>query len=353
MKTIKIDKTQWAAGLDRLRESYRLIGPAPEKNYHVFKSLETGQKPDLNCQNTRLSPKALVFPQSEPMMTFTLDEKQPDHHIMKAVATDDAPRAVLGIRPCDAKALKLVHLNFDTPEYKDPYWLVPYLATTFVGLACDQPCSACFCTSTDCGPYHETGLDVLLSDGGDHFVAKVLTEKGESLLTAGGWTQAIDAPDIWSIRRQAAEAAIVTHLETDRLGQIDLLALHGADFWEDIAFACINCGACTYVCPTCWCFDIQDQVHGTAGKRMRQWDSCMFPIFTVHTTGHNPRDSKTQRVRQRFMHKLKYFVEKYDQGIMCVGCGRCVRYCPVNIDIRKVCGLMNSFGSDQSCDMQA
>ena len=86
---------------------------------------------------------------------------------------------------------------------------------------------------------------------------------------------------------------------------------------------------------------------------MKNWDSCMFPIFTVHTTGHNPRDTKTQRVRQRFMHKLKYFVDKYQTGIMCVGCGRCVRQCPVNIDIRRVCELMNSFKPADTCAVQA
>ena len=85
---------------------------------------------------------------------------------------------------------------------------------------------------------------------------------------------------------------------------------------------------------------------------MKNWDSCMFPIFTVHTTGHNPRETKTQRVRQRFMHKLKYFVDKYQTGIMCVGCGRCVRQCPVNIDIRRVCALMNSFKPADACAAQ-
>ena len=81
--------------------------------------------------------------------------------------------------------------------------------------------------------------------------------------------------------------------------------------------------------------------------RIRNWDSCMFPLFTLHGSGHNPRDTKIHRVRQRFMHKLKYYVDKYDSGIQCVGCGRCVRHCPVNIDIRRVCELMNSYGADQ------
>ncbi|MGA2937401.1 MAG: 4Fe-4S dicluster domain-containing protein, partial [Syntrophobacteraceae bacterium] len=100
--------------------------------------------------------------------------------------------------------------------------------------------------------------------------------------------------------------------------------------------ACINCGACTFVCPTCWCFDIQDEVCGDKGERLRLWDSCMFPLFTLHGSGHNPRSQKTQRVRQRFMHKLKYYQDKYNSGPACVGCGRCVQACPVNIDIRQV-----------------
>jgi heterodisulfide reductase subunit C len=130
------------------------------------------------------------------------------------------------------------------------------------------------------------------------------------------------------------------------------MALHGADFWEDISFACINCGTCTFSCPTCWCFDIQDETYGKKGVRMRNWDSCMFPIFSVHTTGHNPRDTKLARLRQRFMHKLKYFVDKYDKGIMCVGCGRCVRQCPVNIDIRNISKLMNNLASEAKCAVQ-
>jgi sulfhydrogenase subunit beta (sulfur reductase) len=353
----RIAKDEWGGGLAKLAEGHRLFAPVKEKGsygpkaYHNFKALADGELPDLTLGNTRLSAKSLVFPQSEAMFTYSLDESKADHHILKEVPADDTPRVVLGIRPCDAKALAMVRMNFDTPEYKDPYWLRLYEATTFVGLACDAPCNACFCTSTDCGPYHEEGLDILLSAEGEGFAAKALTEKGEQLLAAAGWEQTSDL-DL-DARKTAAEARISSRIDTDRLAELDLLDLHGADFWEDVAFACINCGTCTYLCPTCWCFDIQDEVFHQEGKRLRQWDSCMFPIFTVHTTGHNPRDTKTQRVRQRFMHKLKYFVDKYEKGIMCVGCGRCVRHCPVNIDIRKVAGLMNSYGSDAAKTVKA
>jgi ferredoxin len=248
--------------------------------------------------------------------------------------------------------MALVKMNFDTDTYKDPYWINLYNATTFVGLACDDPCQSCFCTSTGCGPYHEEGLDVLLVDGKDHYLAKVLTDKGEALIAAAGWSDVVDKTDRVAEQKAAAEAGIASRISTDCLAKADTLALHGADFWDDVAFACINCGTCTFVCPTCWCFDIQDETHGNKGRRIRNWDSCMFPIFTVHTTGHNPRESKTQRVRQRFMHKLKYFVDKYDAGVMCVGCGRCIRQCPVNIDIRHVSELMNNLASENICAVQ-
>ena len=255
------------------------------------------------------------------------------------------------MRPCDAKAMVLVHMNFDNGDYQDPYWLNLYNATTFVGLACDTPCRTCFCTTAGCGPYHEEGLDLLLSDQGDHYLAKVITDKGEALADKAGWTTDGDAKAMVDASA-AAEGKITASIETDRLQALGTLDLHGADFWEDISFSCINCGTCTFVCPTCWCFDIQDEVYGKKGVRMRNWDSCMFPIFTVHTTGHNPRDTKLARLRQRFMHKLKYFVDKYDKGIMCVGCGRCVQQCPVNIDIRKVSQTMNSLDAENFCAVQ-
>ncbi|NNG01825.1 MAG: 4Fe-4S dicluster domain-containing protein [Desulfobacteraceae bacterium] len=353
MKVIKIDKKDWAKGIKALHKAYGLIGPVKEKEYFTFQVLSGGTIPDLEFRNTRLSPKAVVFPQSEDMFEYSLDDSREDHHLLKEVEKDYSPRVVFGIRPCDAKALELVKMNFDTDEYKDPYWLNLYEATTFVGMACDSPCSTCFCTTAGTGPYHEEGLDVLMADNGDSYLAKLLTDKGEKLATSAGWADSAGKSDVLAAKKTAAEAKIVSTVSTEALSGKDALELYNADFWEDVSFACINCGTCTYVCPTCWCFDIQDEVHGKSGKRMRTWDSCMFPIFTVHTTGHNPRATKLQRVRQRFMHKLKYFVDKYDKGIMCVGCGRCVRQCPVNIDIRRVCETMNSFGSDNTCAVQS
>jgi len=348
MKIFSISKDNWSNGLARLAESYHLFGPVKDAEFYNFKELAKGQSPDFDFLNTRLSAKSIIYPQSEALLDYSLDESREDHHIMKEVDADYSPRAVIGIRPCDAKAFVLVGHNFDTSEYKDPYWIRAREATTLVGLACDAPCSSCFCTTAGCGPYHEEGLDVLLVDAGNDYLAKVLTDKGQKLMQAAGWKTEADvdaAGRKLEAQKQAAASKIAASVRTDNLREIDTTELYNAPFWEEVSFACINCGTCTFLCPTCWCFDMQDENLGKSGVRMRNWDSCMFPLFTQHGSGHNPRGTKLHRVRQRFMHKLKYYVDKYDVGIQCVGCGRCIRSCPVNIDIRRVCEYMNSYGS--------
>jgi ferredoxin len=344
MKVLKIDKGKWDAGLEALKKTYALFGPKKINQSFEFKELQNNETPDLTGLNTRLSAKELIYPQSQAMFTYTLDENEADHHIMKPVEGKMTKRAVIGIRPCDADAFLLVQRNFDTPEYKDPYWIEAYESTVLVGLACTDPCGTCFCTSAGSGPANEKGLDVLLVDAGDHFIAKAVTEKGDALLSASSWSDPMDAGDAEKAieaARSTAEKKITSFVKTETLRSMDSMAIYNAPFWEDVSFSCINCGTCTFVCPTCWCFDIQDETHKKKGVRMRNWDSCMFPLFSLHGSGHNPRGEKVQRVRQRFMHKLKYYVDKYDNGIMCVGCGRCVRSCPVNIDIRRVCERIN------------
>jgi formate hydrogenlyase subunit 6/NADH:ubiquinone oxidoreductase subunit I len=343
MKVINIDKQKWAGGVESLRKGYRLFGPVKEDDAsYNFKELKKEELPELAYGNTKLSPKSVVFPPSEAMFTYTLDESKENHHILQDVKKDYSPRAVLGIRPCDAKAVSLVKMNFDTKEYRDPYWMNAFEATTFVGLACDTPCDTCFCTTAGCGPFNEEGLDVLLVDNGSSYIAKAMTEKGEKLLSSAGFADAGDEAPI-AAKKAAAEAKVSASIVTDKLSEKVIMDLYDAPFWEEVAFSCINCCTCTYACPTCWCFDIQDENKGSEGVRMRNWDSCMTPLFTLHGSGHNPRSNKHQRVRQRFMHKLKYFLDKYQKGIMCVGCGRCVQQCPVNIDIRKVSSIMNEY----------
>ena len=337
-----ISKTEFNEWLKELRKSFELVGPVAQGDQMNFAPLPEGTTPDLSFQNTRLSPKALVQPQSERMFEFTLNPEDPEAYILKEKAQKEDRRLLVGIRPCDARAYDLVQLNFITPDYQDPWWKKGRERLILMGLGCSNPCSTCFCTSTGGGPFDTAGLDLLLTDFGESYLVQSCNEKGEGLLkgSPGKTASGEDQKEAARIKEQA-EKAITTQVPTDRLKDQPLLELFNAPFWDEVQFSCINCGTCTYLCPTCWCFDIQDEVKGVQGTRLRNWDSCMFPLFTLHGSGHNPRGEKLQRVRQRFMHKLKYYVDKYGNGVACVGCGRCVQFCPVNIDIRRVCQLMN------------
>jgi ferredoxin len=340
-----IKKTELADFVDRLMEKHRVYAPVRQQDMTDFQEISTADQVDLSFANTTLSPKSIILPQSEVMFEFNLDRTSEQAGILHEIETDHFPRIIFGIRPCDAKAFHLLDLNFNTPSQRDPWWVRRRQITTLVGLGCNTPCPTCFCTSVGSGPFATEGLDLLLIDGDDELVIQVITEKGQGLLNdLGVEAEASGAKkEVVSALQESSLQSIKSVVPTEGLKQHEANALFNADFWEEVQFPCINCGVCTFVCPTCWCFDIQDEVFKGNGLRLRNWDSCMFTLFTLHGSGHNPRSQKLQRVRQRFMHKLKYFPDKYHKGVACVGCGRCVQQCPVNIDIRQVFLLMNDF----------
>ena len=121
--------------------------------------------------------------------------------------------------------------------------------------------------------------------------------------------------------------SIQTDGKPEKLGEI-----FEADYWETVSNKCLGCGICTFLCPTCYCFDITDEKWGVSGERIRSWDSCMYPEYTIHASGYNPRPARKNRLRNRFYHKFKYYPDLYNM-FGCTGCGRCIRHCPVNIDI--------------------
>jgi sulfhydrogenase subunit beta (sulfur reductase) len=344
MSEIFVEKDGLKKSVERLMERYRVFGPVFQGQYHECTQLGQVSDLDLTFQNTRLSPKGLFHPHSDRMFTYSLKKDDPETSILKEAPQDYSPRVVVGIRPCDAKAFQLDDVNFDTDTFKDPWWVKRRECTTLVGLACNEPCNTCFCTTMGTGPFDSAGLDVLLVEVGDGYMAEPLTDKGRALLKDAELKEAASA----EVKGKAADLKKTAEQSLGKLFSMEAIAaresseLFNAAFWEEVQFACINCGTCTFLCPTCWCFDIQDEVCGDQGDRLRLWDSCMFPLFTHHGSGHNPRSQKLQRVRQRFMHKLKYYQDKYHRGAACVGCGRCVTHCPVNIDIRQVAQLMSA-----------
>lgn len=343
MSDIYIAKEKLPETVAQLTGSHRVVGPVWKGSYHEFDLLGTNNELDLSYRNTRLSPKALFHPHSERMFRFNLEKESPDAGVLKEVPKDYSPRVILGIRPCDAYAFKLDDRNFISDKFQDPWWAKRREATTLVGLACNEPCATCFCTSAGTGPFDTAGLDALLVDLGEGYLFEAVTEKGRVLAETIQAAEPVPqgAGELAAARKKAAEERLGTQFDLEPVKQKSMTELFEAPFWDEVQFSCINCGTCTFLCPTCWCFDIQDEVYKGQGERIRIWDSCMFPLFTLHGSGHNPRSNKVQRVRQRFMHKLKYYPDKYADGIACVGCGRCVQHCPVNIDIRQVARLMS------------
>lgn len=334
-------KDKLDAFLSKLGEGRDVFCPQQTDGKTVWAAAEGAGDVTWEFQNTQMSPKDYFFPQTECMMRFVNDPKADDGLIMHAEPPLAKERALLNIRPCDAKAFQVLDKIFVQDDYTDDaYWRDKREKTALVGLACNDPCPTCFCTSVGCGPHHTEGLDALLVDLGDKLLVKAVTDKGEALAADLPEASADDQAKADELKA-AAESAMQSQVGTDKIAAAEVLDLYDLPLWDRVCESCLNCGTCTFCCPTCHCFDIQDETQGAAGRRVRNWDYCMSWLFTIHGTGHNPRGRKKDRVRQRFMHKFKYIPMKRDGDIGCVGCGRCTQLCPVNIDVRQVVNDMN------------
>jgi ferredoxin len=279
---------------------------------------------------TPASVKTFFFPQPETLLTYTLENNHPDKGLMREPERSRDMQVVLGVRPCDARSVLLNNL----PYQEDQFFQANRQRTALVGFSCDQTLSTCFCTRMGGSPLDSEGLDLALSRTEDGFLIEVCSEKGEALVADLELAPAPES-DISALAARRNAGGNPSATELDSLKGSELGTLYDAPLWQSLGEACINCGACTFICPTCYCFDIQDEVVRGQGRRIRYWDSCMFPLYSLHTSGHNPRGQKVQRTRNRFLHKLKYFPDRFGP-FSCVGCGRCVQDCPVNIDIREV-----------------
>lgn len=336
-----ISKKDVPAFLDSLISEYRVFAPVKIDSYTGFRQIGSGTEAVLDYSNTKIPPKGILFPQSEKLFTYSVTGEG----VKVEEVIDSAKSVVFGIRPCDAKSITLLDNVFDNDKYQDPYYLTRRANTVLVGIGCNDPCSTCFCTSVGSGPFDTAGLDLLLVDAGDAYVVEVLTDKGKELAARATFAAAGDA-ELAAAAKAKEEAVVTSTVITDGLKEkLDVNFYDG--IWDQIHEKCLGCGACTYSCPTCHCFDIVDDAVGTDGCRIRNWDSCMFPLFTMHGSGHNPRTSGKERYRNRVMHKFKYFVDN-SNAVACVGCGRCINNCPVNLDIREV--LADIRGSEVRLD---
>jgi sulfhydrogenase subunit beta (sulfur reductase) len=327
--------------LDKNSREYEVYAPARAGIETVWSPVTKADDLDWNFTNTDLSPKSFLFPQTECMLEFKNVPRSADGMILKRPELKESSKALFNIRPCDAKAFSVLDLVFEQdPQKPDVYWKDKREKTLLIGLACNHPCPACFCTSVECGPHHTQGLDILMQDLEDRLVLKPLTPKGENLLSDLDQASEQDINLAAKLEKQAEEM-FQGKLGLENIQAGSILDIYEHSAWERLYESCINCGACTFYCPTCHCFDIQDETRGTYGRRVRNWDTCMSSLFTLHTSGHNPRGRRIDRFRQRFMHKFKYMPFKLKGALGCVGCGRCTQKCPVNIDVREVVNTIN------------
>ena len=331
MDTAIIKKSKVEGIIESLMKMGRVIGPTQQGDYMAFSPISASQALNLDYTNSKLSPKGCFFPQTEVLFYYEKDSQQ-----IKDVPLENTLSFLIGIRPCDARAIKLLDLIFDDEQYKDVYYLTRRKNTVIIGLACDSPQNSCFCAATGGSPVDTTGMDMLWQDLGDRYFIKAVTDQGKELLSKFPDIQKAEEEDGERSQKQEQDAISGMQPSFEQEKVFEKLSSSFEDkSWQTIHEKCLGCGACAFVCPTCHCFDIQDENCQEDGKRVRLWDSCMFPLFTLHTSGHNPRTSGKERMRQRIMHKFYYY--KVNNGqIACVGCGRCIRECPVNMDIRQI-----------------
>ncbi len=289
---------------------------------------------DLDTLKTVKSPKDLFFPQSENLYTVKKEDKK-----YKITPEELCSRdfVIFGMKACDIQGVKVLDRVF-LADPVDTFYAARRAHGTIVALACGEPEESCFCKVFGINPA-DPDADVAAWIVGDDLYLKALTEKGEALVAKAA--SVLSEGDDAAVEAKKAEIAAI--LEKLPYANLDLEGWNGdatkekfdSPVWDELYKPCLACGTCTFVCPTCQCYDIKDYDTGHGIQRYRCWDSCMYSDFTMMAHGNN-RTSQLQRFRQRFMHKLVYFPANNDGMYSCVGCGRCVDKCPASLNIVKV-----------------
>ena len=284
--------------------------------------------------NTVRSAKDFFFPQTEDLVSFKMEGKSIEI-IDPRTETEDF--VVFGVRACDARSFSILDRVF-LVDPVDSYYANRREHGTIVSMACSRPAETCFC--------HSFGIDAAEPEGDavcwkteDALYIRANTEKGEKLLEK--LRPMMEEADEAPVKAQQEKTREIlgklplNSFTTEKFGGDVLLKVFNSEQWKSLSESCLGCGTCTFVCPTCQCYDIRDFKTGSGIKRFRCWDSCMYSDFTLMASG-NPRTSQLERFRQRFMHKLVYFPANNDGIYGCVGCGRCLSKCPISMNIVKV-----------------
>ncbi len=354
--TISLPKGELNALLEGLRQiGYRPIGPRVRDETVIYDVLEneqdlprgylSEQKPGYYRLSYRghanyfdVTPgphswKQFLFPPTTEMLRLQREGK----HWQILPAEEEPPAlAFLGVRPCELAAIRIQDMIFLREDWSDPIYRVRRERIFLLVVNCLHPCGTCFCASMGAGPQAKAGFDLCLTELDDDFLVEIGSKRGSELMGQLNHrpTTAEQQQKMQSALQIACERMGRTVSDVDSLPNV-LLACLDAKYWEDVARRCLSCANCTLVCPTCFCWDARDvtTLDGKVTRRERVWDSCFNPDYS-YVAGGNSRPSTLARYRQWLIHKFATW--KHQFGTLgCVGCGRCITWCPAGIDITE------------------
>ena len=331
MSLMILDKGALAPLVNALMADYQVIGPQAKGPQFAFGPITDPGQLRLDHNTTILPPKKVLQPPQERLATFTMRGAPHVDTVIEA-----HPTVLLGMHTCDLHAIQLLDKVF-SQDYPDAHYLERRRQTIIVSLECLEPCDEhSFCKSMGTLTAGE-GYDLHLTDLGAAYAVDVATEAGEQLLSRYGIAREAADADIRRLNGvlSAKWPRFAYRLDFDA-AELPALLRRAYDhpLWAELGERCLACGSCTNVCPTCYCFNVVDEVNMalTEGERLRRWDSCQLDEFARVAGGENFREARAARQRHRFMRKGKYIYEKFDE-LGCVGCGRCIRTCVANISI--------------------
>ena len=295
-----------------------------------FYEWNEGETVRLDALKTVKSAKDVFFPQVENLLKFRVEGK--------SIEINQAPLCeedfvIFGVRGCDAKSFEILDRVF-LVDPRDEFYASRRAHGIVVTLACGEPEESCFCTNFGVNPANPGG-DVTAWIVGEEMFLQANTEKGEKLIAELDEADKKAAEDEQARISEIAQKLPLNGLNLEGFDGEHLMEKFNDPKWEGLSRACLGCGTCTFVCPTCQCYDIRDFDNGKSVTRYRCWDSCMYSDFTL-MAAENSRHTQLQRYRQRFMHKLVYFPANNEGVYSCVGCGRCVEKCPQGLNIVRV-----------------
>ena len=330
MRAVKLRKQDLPAFLKCVQSFGELWGPVKKNNRHILKKIENVTQIDLTTIRTSLPFKKLLFPPQFSMYRF--------HENEYTMNLEDLQRRIIfGMHPCDIHAL-LIMDDFFSRRFNDPYYIERRKKTVIIGFSC-IPDEKCFCHATETDTVEE-GFDLFLTDLDDFFLIWVGSSLGDDMTRE--CPKIIDEGIVHDDLKKYIEWRKYRNsqfkLDVDLTSMPEIVDLsYDSMIWEEEGEKCLSCGACTIVCPTCPCYNVIDEMKlgKIEGERVRHWDSCLFKEYSMVSGGHNFRETRAERLKLRFTHKLQAFVGEYGKPA-CVGCGRCIDTCPVDIDIATV-----------------